>query len=141
MNFKSMYATLVLGIQFVWHLLRRLFRYKSPGIKVFLDNYRDDGIPAMSSQEKALLYQISRCVSCRLCDSLCRALPHTNPADFMGPSFYTSSASRLITDYPYANLDPTACDSCSGCESICPRDVPIKETFELMQRKVESIRA
>jgi len=139
MRHKALYATLVLGLQLLWHILRRMFGVRSPGLQVFLDNYRADGIPAMTSEDKDLLYQISACVSCRLCDSLCPALPQMNPADFMGPAFYAASASRLIPDYPYINLDLSACGSCSGCESICPRNVPIKETFELMRRKVQAI--
>lgn len=139
MNIKGIYATFVLGVQFIWHVIRKIFRRRSPGLKVFLDNYRDDGIPAMSSEEKSLLYEMGRCVSCRLCDSLCSLLPHTNPADFLGPAFYAASASRLIPDYPYVNLDPHVCGSCAGCDVICPRHVPIRETFEMMRRKVEAI--
>ncbi len=141
MNGKALYATFILGIQLIVHVIRRLFGRQSPGLNDFLNNYREDGIPAMSQEDKYLLHQISGCVTCRLCDSMCPALPHTNPADFMGPSFYPSSASRLIPDYPYANLDTSACESCAGCASICPRNVPIRETFELMRRKVESIAA
>lgn len=139
MKFKALYATLVLGIQLIIHLCRRLLGRKSPGLRVFLDNYRDDGIPAMSSEEKQLLHAIGRCVTCRLCDSLCEALPHTNPADFMGPAFYPASASRLITDYPFVNLNETACTTCAGCETICPRLVPISSTFDMMRRKVREI--
>jgi succinate dehydrogenase/fumarate reductase-like Fe-S protein len=139
MNAKALYATLVLGVQLIWHIVRRILGRPSPGLKVFLANYRDDGIPTMSSEEKALLYELSRCVSCRLCDSLCAILPNTNPADFMGPAFHPSTASRLIPDYPYVNLDTGACDTCAGCDAICPRDVPIRDTFNLMRRKVEAI--
>lgn len=141
MKMKGLYAILVLGIQLLVHSVRWLFRRPSPGLSTFLANYRDDGIPAMSSKDKDLLDEISRCVSCRLCDSACPALVHSNPADFMGPSFYPSSVSRLIPDYPYAMLDLELCNACNLCEDVCPRQVPIKATFDLIRRKVEAIAA
>ncbi len=137
MRFKAIYATMVLGWQFFLRLLKRLFFRPSPGLAEFLENYRADQIPAMSPEDKSILHALGRCVSCRLCDSLCPALPHTNPAEFLGPAFYPAGASRLITDYRYAQLDLAACSDCSGCESICPRDVPIRATFELMRKKVQ----
>jgi succinate dehydrogenase/fumarate reductase-like Fe-S protein len=140
MRWKNLYATFVLGLQLLIHVVRRLMGRASPGLKQFLDNYRDDGIPALSMEDRRLIHEISRCVTCRLCDSLCEALPHTNPADFLGPAFYPSSASRLIPDYPYAVLDEQACASCAGCDVICPRGVPIEATFDLMRRKVREIR-
>lgn len=139
MNLKALYATFILGLQFFWHILRKLVGLRSPGLKVFLENYRDDGIPAMQPGEKALLYEMSRCVACRLCDELCPLLPFANPADFMGPAFYPASASRHIPDYPYVNLDPQACETCAGCDRICPRHVPIVQTFEMMRQKAKTI--
>lgn len=136
MRFKAIYATAVLGWQFFLRLVKRLFFRPSPGLDVFLENYREDRIPSMAPKEKDLLYDIARCVACRLCDSLCPALSHVHPGDFMGPSFYPACSSRLIPDYSYAQLDLELCVECSGCESICPRGVPIRDTFELMRKKV-----
>lgn len=136
---RHLYATIVLGVQFFIRLTKRIFMRPSPGLSVFLNNYREDGIPTISPGEKQLLYDISRCVSCRLCDVLCPALIHTNPAEFLGPAFYPSSASRLITDYPYAKLDTDLCSECAGCDTICPERVPIRATFALMQKKVAEV--
>lgn len=139
-NLKSLYATLVLAWQLILHIVKRVTRGGGRGLSDFIQSYHADNISALDPHEKRLLYNLSACVACRLCEVLCPALSHSHPGNFMGPAFYATGVSRLIPDYHYAELDLAACGHCSGCEAICPKQVPLQKMFHWLQQKAKGMK-
>lgn len=133
MRWKSFTATAFLGLHFILRMLKRLVFIKSSGLKDFLDFYREDHIVALSREEKNLLPDFGRCVSCGLCDSQCPTMAGMRPS-------FLPHLSRSIPDFAGVLPDNLVssfahCDECRGCEAICPERVPIRRILEFIAHK------
>lgn len=114
------------------HLVSRIFKglffIRSPGLKDFLEFYRQDRILPYTTEDKELLPGASRCISCGLCDSFCPA--------FRIPPSMLPHFSRSIPDFAgNVPLDSLLCEECRGCESVCPMKVPLKKIIQFMREK------
>lgn len=137
MNTKKFIATSNLGWHFFLRILKKIFFIKSPALRDFLAFYKEDKIAAMSLDEKNLLTEFGRCISCGLCDSFCPALGASGIG--LGPS-HLPHVSRSIPDFVgTVATDFEVCGGCHGCDQVCPVRVPIRKILEFMRTKNEEI--
>ncbi len=143
---KKLYAYLLLSVRaLILHPLRELFtpRWKK-GAPRFLANYVPEGCVPYSAEERARLAAYMTCVSCGLCDLVCPLPLRVGRLAFPGPSIIARAYSRGTPDLINiggAVAFTESCNECRLCETICPRQVPLREIFDFSKRKIAEARA
>ncbi len=137
MKIKHLMATAFLGAHFALRLGKRALFMKSAGLNDFLEFYKEDRIASISPEEKRQFHDFAKCITCGLCDALCPAIAQWDQRKLLGPSALAHLA-RSIPDFAgHLSLDLQGCDSCRGCESICPEGVPIQDILRFLKTKSE----
>lgn len=135
-DFKRLIAVSNLGYHFLLHFLKKPFVYHRSGLKLFMENYKGDGLVPLEKSDEAAIRRHSQCIDCGLCSMVCPALLHLPREKFPGPHFVVTTYSRSFSDLKAAHLDLSLCASCAECEKICPNAVPIKEAILFIQTKI-----
>jgi hypothetical protein len=107
-----------------WALIRTLFGRLfggTGGLALFRANYDDDGLPPFTTEERAVLPQMSRCIACGLCDV---GGPTPRGA---GPMDLALASSRQTPDADAAAISIARIDDAllAERERICPTRVPL----------------
>lgn len=138
MTLKHFIATSNLGIHFLNRLLKRILMKKSPGLSAFIAYYREDRIFPFTAEEKKLLGNFSKCTSCGLCDSECPSLIDAHSQTRVLPSSLAHVVRSVPDFYGHIHVDAETrelCQSCTGCDMICPERVEIRKIFEFIDAK------
>lgn len=133
---KKIIALLNLAFSLVLHFLRRLCFWKKTGLKQFDENYRQDGLLPLTSQDQKILFSFSACINCRLCDTACPAIFKIPRERFPGPSFVLTTYSRSFKNLWASSLDLSLCQDCAACHQVCPNNIDVKGAIGFVQRKV-----
>ncbi len=130
MNFKQIKALSFLGTFFTLHFIKKIFRINQRGKKEFIEDYAKDRIFPISAEQRAQMPGFSRCLSCRICDTVCPKVLEQpqQPA----PSYIVGTFSRSLTDFDLFD-DAFQCGDCDACEKACPYHVPIKSVIGFIQ--------
>jgi len=136
MNLKKIKAIAFLGLYFVLHIFKKIFKIKQRHKQDFLQSYKADRIFAISPERRREMPDYSKCYQCKLCDTVCPELNTKNR--LLAPSFIVGSFSRSLTDFYYYETDYD-CTDCQKCEDICPQDVPITKIIAFMKEGKELI--
>jgi len=123
-----------LGYHAIKTVARRLFGRRR-GLEAFHESYREDRLPALTPEERALLDAFDGCIACGLCDTLARPPERSDPAGLPGPSALPNSVSRHPPDYdvlgPYlARLDR---EDLARMEAICPSRIPLRRLVQAVR--------
>jgi succinate dehydrogenase/fumarate reductase-like Fe-S protein len=135
MGLKSFW---LLGVQFVLHLLRRLFfLYHPGGAARFLENYLEDHIVPLEAGDREEMERWQHCTGCGLCEAAC-------PTPIMtSKGLQTSFASLALTTWRdmsayHLTADQAAalaeCGECDACESVCPERIPLRDLAAFVVR-------
>ena len=68
---SKLLSWLNLAYRFNVHLIKKPFVGHEKGKAMFLDNYRADHIFPLGQEIRTRLPELSRCISCGLCDTVC----------------------------------------------------------------------
>jgi succinate dehydrogenase/fumarate reductase-like Fe-S protein len=114
------------------------------GRERFLLNYAPEALVPYSAQDRAALPRFSGCINCGLCDAICPLMPILPKRQWRGPSVFAVAYSRATPELrhlraPIALLDK--CGTCSACQQICPRGVPLLEIFAFTRSKLAQVDA
>ena len=124
-----------LAFRFVLHMLKKPFTRRK-GKQLFLDNYRADHIFPLPVEVRRRLPELSRCLSCGLCDTVCPNLSAARRHLFNGPSELASCQTRSLPHYHLlgsALENWRACGECRECENICPTSLPLRDLARLVE--------
>lgn len=130
MSGKKLKSFIFLGKHFALHFLGKLFP-KRRGLKEFKESYQKDGIFAVPPEFRMQMPDYSHCMTCKLCDSVCPELLHNT--HFLAPSYVVTSFSRQLTNFNLFN-QKTCWESCNLCEQACPKDVPLVQVFQFINK-------
>ena len=130
MNFKQIKALLFLGTFFTLHFIKKIFRINQRGKKEFVKDYAPDRIFPISAEQRARMPEFSKCLSCRICDTVCPKVVES--PNLPAPSYIAGTFSRSLTDFDLFD-DTFDCGDCDACEKACPYHVPIKSIVEFIK--------
>lgn len=124
---KGLQAIANLVVHFNIHLIKKLWPLREKGLEKFLENYQEDYILALSSNQREDLSSYGKCINCGLCLAQCPVLSHITKDNFWGPRNIAISLSRSFPEL-WAGKDLIFnCLFCSSCEVVCPQGVPISK--------------
>ncbi len=129
-----------LAYRFNLHMVKKPFVSEDKGKALFLDNYRADHIFPLTEELRRRLPELSRCISCGLCDTVCPNLRPERRHLFNGPAELASCHTRGLPDYHLlgSSLENwRTCGECMACEEVCPTGMPLKELARLVQEIIE----
>ncbi|MCA1826776.1 MAG: 4Fe-4S dicluster domain-containing protein [Myxococcales bacterium] len=114
----------------------------SRGKERFLENYAPEALVPYSAAERRVLPRFSGCIQCGLCDAICPLVPRLPRRQWRGPSLFAVAYSRSTPELshlrtPIGLLDN--CGTCSACQTVCPRAVPLLEIFAFTRRKLADV--
>jgi succinate dehydrogenase / fumarate reductase iron-sulfur subunit len=100
--------------------------------------------PRMPEVDRAVAYDLSRCITCGCCLEACPQYTLTN--DFVGA--FAIQQARLFTMHPTGKMNANervdalmgvdgivGCGNAQNCVEVCPKDLPLVESIVEMQRK------
>ncbi len=128
---KQIYAILNLSVYFWLHVIRKLYRLIRPpeGLTQFQENYREDNVFSLSTEERALLIEFQRCIGCGICS--------INPPGMEGgfsPQDVATTLSRSFPELWAAGDIISPLGDCSSWIRNCPYAVPLNEIVEFIKR-------
>ncbi len=128
MGIKSLW---ILGTQFFFHMMAKLFRRYRPGGRERFDrNYRADRILAVPSEFSGSLSMWQRCTGCGLCDAICPIAGIEVEGRGFSISRLALSAWRDLSAVHLSVGDAdlmSGCKDCLKCETVCPERIPLME--------------
>lgn len=99
--------------------------------------------PNMAEKDRAIAYDLSRCMTCGCCLEACPQYTLTN--EFVGAAAIQQA--RLFNEHPTGNMNAherldalmgpdglVGCGNAQNCVEICPKDLPLVESIAEMQR-------
>jgi succinate dehydrogenase / fumarate reductase iron-sulfur subunit len=101
--------------------------------------------PRMAEEERARMYELSKCMTCGCCLEAC---PQVNDhSDFIGPA--AISQVRLFNAHPTGKMHAGArldalmgpgglhdCGNAQNCVRVCPKNIPLTDSIAEMGRQV-----
>ena len=119
-----------------WQLLTLIWKRwalrRRPGLQDFRSFYLPDRIVTFSAAEQKLLTEVSRCISCGLCDAV-------TPASFR-PSLLPHQI-RSVPDFTAAHLSVDRSIDLRAAEAICPNHVPLGRILAFIKEKSDEVTA
>lgn len=116
-----------LAIAFNRRQLRRLFlgRKDDGGVERFLENFSGDGLAPLSAPETSLIFALSKCTFCGICEAVCPM-----PVDRWPAYARALEHARFAAE----DLPPSCPPECRQCEMLCPTGVPLREIPAFVRR-------
>jgi hypothetical protein len=134
-------AILLLAAYLVKTVLRRLFSNRKSGIAAFRDNYDADGLPPVTSSERAAMPDFSRCIACGLCDRGESARIAASGGAYRGLMALVLAGSRSMPDYRAAaySFSFVSDEVLADKERICPTGVPFRAIARFVRDKASAV--
>ena len=136
------FAIFKLAMGTVVHFISKLIRGwpEAHHLQRLLDQYRPDHIELTSRTEKALLFQMSRCTACGLCDQICVARHVVQKKLGATPSQLIRAATRSGPERAMAygkgpRLSNPEISAPCDCERLCPAHIPIHPVYGLFSER------
>ncbi len=133
-------AWLLLTAALLKSLVRRLFGHAG-GISAFRANYDADGLPPVTSAERAEFPAFSRCIACGLCDRGESERIAASGGAYRGVMPLMLSASRSMPDFRAAAYSASfvSDDVLAEKELICPAQVPMRRVAAFLRAKANEV--
>lgn len=127
-TWKRFRSFVYLAIAFNRRQLRRVFRGRKDdgGVARFLENFAHEGFAPLDAQQTELIFSLSKCIYCGVCEAVCPM-----PVD-RWPAW-----SRALELARFAAEDlPANCEvGCRKCEALCPVGVPLQAIPAFVRRR------
>lgn len=128
------------GYYFVRQLVLRAVG-RAPGLRVFEENYANDRLLPMSTDEREILPSFSRCIACGMCDAAFTGYARVTRSEFRGPSDLPLSYSRNPPDFDglrkyVRNLKE---GDLEALERVCPAKVPFRRLVVFVESQAQRL--
>lgn len=135
MALRRIKALVLLGIQFIAHLVTRVFG-SHRGLDEFKAQYSEDHVFPFNPALRDQWHNFEKCLVCRLCDGACPSVKSRPFHEFPGPSYLLSAMSRGLNGLKHVGASSADCAPCAShaCEPACPERIPIAALMGLMRQ-------
>jgi hypothetical protein len=122
-------ALALLAMALIRTLWRLAWHRRIDGLARFLDNYAEDGLTAVSEDDRQAMRRFGRCIGCGRCDRGDGPRILASNGEFRGTMGLVLAASRSMPDYRaaalgFSHLSPAVLEQ---KERLCPTHVPLRE--------------
>lgn len=122
-------------------VLRRAFSRKGTGLPAFRANYDGDGLPPVTTAERARMAGFQRCIACGLCDRDEAERIARSGGAYRGVMALMIAGSRSMPDYRAAaySFSFVPEDVLEQKEKICPTNVPMRDIAHFVRDKAAAV--
>jgi heterodisulfide reductase subunit C len=113
----------------VAHPLKRLFRQRGTGLERFRAAYVAEGLVPTRPEDRAAGEAAAACISCGLCETGCDLARASPAVRALGLHAAFRLYGRSSAELPLAAEALDACAGCTGCDALCPTQVPISRVI------------
>jgi len=134
-------AILLLALYLLKTVGRRIFTRNKAGIAAFRRNYDADGLPPVSSDERAAMADFSRCIACGLCDRGEAGRIAASGGAYRGVMALVLAGSRSMPDYRAAaySFGFVNDEVLAEKEKLCPTGVPFRAIARFVRDKAAAV--
>jgi hypothetical protein len=121
-------ALVLLALALVRTLWRYLWHRRVVGLARFRENYAEDGLSALSDDERLEMRDFGRCIACGRCERGDALRIQESSGQFRGTMGLVLAASRSMPDYRAAALGFAflSDEELEEKEGLCPTRVPLR---------------
>jgi hypothetical protein len=128
-------ALALLALALIRTLWRLVWHRHVDGLAQFRDNYAEDGLTALSEDDRQAMRRFGRCIACGRCDRGDGPRILASKGEFQGTMRLVLAASRSMPDYRaaaigFSYLSPEVLQQ---KERLCPTRVPLGELARFVQ--------
>jgi heterodisulfide reductase subunit C len=117
------------------HPLKRL-RQVGSGSERFLASYAPEGLVPTRPEDQRIGEEASACIACGLCETACDLAPAIPSIRALGLHAVFRLYSKSSVELPWASAALDACETCTGCDGICPTGVPISRIVASLRERL-----
>jgi succinate dehydrogenase/fumarate reductase-like Fe-S protein len=134
-------ALFLLGFALVRTVLRRTFTRSKLGLSAFRANYDADGLPSVTTEERAVMSEFSRCIACGLCDRGEAQRIERSGGAYRGVMALVLAGARSMPDYRAASYSFGFISDAELAEKerICPTGVPMRRIARFVRDKAAAV--
>jgi hypothetical protein len=135
-------ALFLLALALIRTLWRLLWGGGRGGLERFKQNYADDGLTAVSSEEREAMRSFGRCIACGRCDAGDADRIVASRGRFRGTMNLVLAASRSMPDYRAAaeGFDYLSREALRDKEGLCPTRVPLSRLAQFVRENATAAR-